>query len=182
MSKFLIILIVFSFLPIYNLTYGSDIKVYVSPSTLFFSDGVAIRVDLGVDLKVGYSKFSSSDIINLSPEVNFIISQKENYSFSSFGINLLPSYDILIYSFEKKHNLYFRFGIGAGICYSATKLQNIEYYGFMLNIEPTIGLNYNFYENMWVGINFRYKISSELRNKISSIYSPGITIPFGMGF
>lgn len=182
MKSFLRSLVIFSLLIVGSFLFANGIKVYFSPSSLFFSDGVVVGGSVGADLKIGYSKFSSSDTIKLSPEVGFYFIQKEGYSFSSFGINLFPSYDMFVYSFEKKYNTYVKFGIGVGVSYSATKVQNVEYSGFMLNVEPTIGVNYNFYENMWIGVNFRYKISSEFGNKISSFYAPNILVPFSIEF
>ncbi|MGC8767407.1 MAG: hypothetical protein ACP5QP_06925 [Brevinematia bacterium] len=182
MRKFVMLIFVIVLLLTLNYSYARDLKVYLCPSTMVFNDGVLVGGILGIDLVVGYSKFSSSDFISLSSELNFFNSQKENYNFSYFSIKFIPTYDLLIYSFEKNKNIYFKGGLGVGLSLSSVKLQNIEYSGIMILFEPSIGVIYNFYQNMWFGINFRYNISSELGGKVSPILSPVIVIPFAIEF
>ncbi len=175
-------LAVMALLTVFN-SYGKEnIKVYLGPNMVFFADSVGVGALLGANIELGYSKFSPSDFISISPELSFSFSQTEKSYFSSISLKLIPDYEFLIYSFEKRYFLFLRIGFGFGFSFINVNVDSLSASGFGLVIEPVIGLWYNFLENFWVNLDFRYLISSDINAKITSLVSPSVNVNFAVQF
>ncbi|MCX8029057.1 MAG: hypothetical protein N2712_03585 [Brevinematales bacterium] len=182
MQNFLVLLLLLLILAP-TLTFAEDnVSINLAPVTLFFADAVGIGTALRAEVEIGVSKFSSSDYISIAPETSFVFSQSETSSFSIFSIKLATLYNFLIYSFEKKNNLYIKAGTitGIGIQNASITSTAFSFTSISLVFEPTIGINYNFVNNMWIGLDIRYTISSDINNKITTLASPTILIPFSV--
>lgn len=177
-----LVLVVFLVLALALLSFGKDIRVYLGPNSMFFSDAIGIGATLGADIGIGISKFSSSDTLSVLPEVSFAFSQAETRYFSYLGLKFFYLYNALMFSFEKNNNLFARFGLGTGISFLNVSFGAITFSSFGVSLEPLVGLSYNFSGNLWVGMEIRYMLSSDIHNKITYVASPMIFIPFMVEF
>lgn len=162
--------------------FAQDITVYLFPSFHFFADAVGVGFGIGSMVEIGNSKFSSSDTIAISPEISFLFSQAQVSSFSFFAIKFIPTYNALIYSFEKRNSLFLKFGIGTGISFNNASVSTLSLSSISIVFEPVVGLTYNFYNNLWAGVDIEYTISSDVNNRITSMASPSVSIPVAMRF
>lgn len=178
----LLVLLLLTIFTGFSNLYGKDVKVYLGPNNMFFADTLSLGAVIGAEIEIGYSKFSPSDSVCISPEFSFAFSQTETSYFSSFAFKVVSSYNLLIFSFEKKNNLFTKIGIGTGISYQSVSVSSISFSGIGLTIEPIVGINYNFLQNLWIGLELRYSFSSDLNNRITPIVSPSIFIPFFIEF
>ncbi|MEN2998039.1 MAG: hypothetical protein ABDH28_03265 [Brevinematia bacterium] len=161
---------------------AEDIKIYLGPSTMFFSDPVSIGAVLGADIGVGSTTFSPSDTISVSPELSFSFSQTERSYFSHISLKFAFSYNAMVFSFEKKNNLFLKVGIATGISLMNASLGAISLSEIGLITEPILALSYNFSREFWIGFELRYCILNDLNNRITSSFSPSISVPFAIQF
>lgn len=181
--KSIVILITLVFVCIFGYdAFSQDITVYLFPSFYFFADAVGIGFGLGSMIEIGNSKFSPSDTIAISPEISFFFSQAQVNSFSLFAVKFIPTYNVLIYSFEKRNNLFLKLGIGTGISFNNVSVRTMSLSSISLVFEPVLGFIYNFYSNFWAGVDIKYTISSDINNRITSMVSPSISVPIAIRF
>ncbi|MFN4244928.1 MAG: outer membrane beta-barrel protein [Brevinematia bacterium] len=178
----LIIIVLCILLTNFNSYPKEDIKFYISPNMIFFSDSIGIGVTAGVDVEIGYSKFSPSDSISISPELSLNFSQADRNYFSYISLKLVPSYQLLVYSFEKKYSVILRFGTGIGFSILNANTGSLSGSGIGLSFEPVVGVLYNFLENLWTGLEFRYIVMTDIYYKVTPVISPSIAISLAVKF
>lgn len=159
-----------------------DLRLYGSPDSVFFSDAIGLGATLGVEVELGVSKLSSCDVISVSPEVSFAFSQSEGNYFSCFSFKVVPSYLVMLHSFEKKNTLFLRIGLGAGVSLPNVSAQSVMLSGVGVVLEPLVGLLYNFSGSLWVGLELRYSVLGDMENRITSSLSPKVVVPFSVQF
>lgn len=163
-------------------SFAKDLKVYLGPNSMFFSDAIGIGASLGVDIEIGTSKFSPADKLSILPEFSFAFSQAESRYFSYLGLKFFYLYNTLIFSFEKNNNLFAKFGLGTGLSFLNVSFRSLNFASIGVSLEPLVGVSYNFSGNLWVGFEIRYMLSSDINNRITPIASPMIFIPFMVEF
>lgn len=165
-----------------NALFAKDIKIYLGPNSMFFSDAVGIGASIGADIEIGFSKFAPSDKLSILPEFSFAFSQTESSYFSYLGLKFFYLYNTLIFSFEKNNNVFVKFGLGTGISFLNVSFRSINFSSIGVSLEPLVGISYNFSGNLWVGFETRYMLSSDINNRITPIASPIVFIPFMVEF